>query len=386
MAVFYEKGKKYNYRSANGISYFRVTATINGKRKTFYGDGEKDARMKMEEAKALASQGIDLSSQTAKVGTVFRYWLYNVKRVDNIKASTFARYEMSFRVHIEPDPISGIVIGKLNSAVLQSYVTSLYEDKHLSGGNIKAIVKVWKMFCSWAQDEGYFLKSPCRNLSVPGQRDNGMKNFEVFTADERKRMLEYMTESHYQYDTLVLLAFATGMRLGELLSLRWDDIYDGMIHVSRSTAIVDHIDKDGNRERYREIWDTKTKNSVRNIPILPEIEEMLRRHHLAQRKYFLCKGIAQSEYVFTTMTGELIDATNFHTSFERMLKRAGVPNRKFHAIRHTFATEAIRHGVDVKDLQLLMGHSDLETTYVYVQSDDDSRKKAILQMGNLVEM
>lgn len=207
---------------------------------------------------------------------------------------------------------------------------------------------------------------------------------EVFTREERSTILKYMAESKYQYDTVVRLAFATGMRMGELFALRWEDVDDGVIHVRHSTDNVTHIDKDGNKKRYRELWETKSVNSVRDIPILNSTNEMLKQHRSQQRVFFIAHGYGTPEYVFTTKTGEVISHSNFRRSYQRMLARAGVPYRKFHAVRHTFATEAIRSGVDVKDLQLLMGHSDISTTYIYVQSDNESRKNAIEKIGAIM--
>jgi len=385
LAIFYEHGKKYNFRNQNGTPYYRKNVTINGKRHVIYGDGEKDALRKIEEAKNLSNAGLDYDKKSAKVGFTFKYWLFNVKRVDkDIKASSFARYEMSFRLHIEPYDIANMNLSNLSSANLQEYITKMYEEENVSGATIAATFKIWKMFTRWAVDEGYLIKDPCRNISLPGKREKVNRKIEVFSEEERATILAYIDKSHYRYDTIIKLAFATGMRQGELLGLKWSDIGEDSISISRSTAMVTHVDKNGERERYREVWDTKTLNSERVIPILPSTAKMLKEHHKAQLEYFLKNRIPKSDYVFTTDTGNLIDASSFRTSYERMLKRAGVPYRKFHTIRHTFATEAIRRGVDVKDLQMLMGHSDIETTFVYVHSDMDSKRKSIEMMGEIL--
>ena len=379
--VFYKSGKKYNCMR-NGIPYYRKSAMIGGKRRWFYGDGEKDANSKIEEAKLDASAGLDLDKKGIKVCAAFKHWLFNVKRVE-VKASSFARYESTYRNHIEIYPIVNIPLSKLDSATLQAHINYLYEDEELPPATIAETAKVWRMFLSWALDEGFMTKNPARNLSLPTTKDS-KRTIEVFSPEERQSIMSYLAEHKYQYDTIIKLAFATGMRQGELLGLKWEDIHDGAIHVSRSTAMVTHIDKDGNRELSREVWGTKTTNSVRTIPITPETERMLNEHKLKQKKFLFSQGLKQSEYVFTSNTGELIDARVFIRSYERMLKRAGVRYRKFHTIRHTFATEAIRHGVDVKDLQMLLGHSDVTTTYIYVQSDDTSRREAILKIGSLI--
>lgn len=382
--VFYSKNKKYNC-VVDGKPYFRKTATIDGKRRNFYGDGEKDANRKIEEAKQIVASGLDYDKRTTKLGEAIRYWLFNVKRIDkDLKASTFSRYEMIFRLHIKPYTICNMPLSKINFTHLQNYITSLDEQYHLTGPTIKAVFKLLRMFMKWAMTEDYIGKDPTTSIKLPGKREKGQAVLiETFTDEERNKIFKYMEDTKYEYDTLIRLAFATGMRQGELLGLQWDDIYDGAIHVKRSTGIVTHVDKDGNKERYREIWDTKTVNSVRTIPILPAIQTMLDEHKRTQTIYLLQQGI-RTKNVFTTKGGELIDQANLRRSYQRLLKRSGVPYRKFHAIRHTFATEAIKHGVPVKDVQLLMGHGDIHTTYIYVQPNEESQRKAIELIGLLM--
>lgn len=381
--VFYLHGKKYNCY-INGNPRFRLSETIAGKRRQVYGDGEKDAQRKLEELKKKAASGLDLNLGTAKFGPTMRFWLFNIKRIDkDIKASSFARYESAFRNHIENKDIARVTLASINTAVMQAYIASLYEIYGLSVASIKNVIKIAKMFFIWAVNEGYTVKNPMSNLTIPGKRDKAQKVLETFTAEERKLLSDYMDESGYQYDTLIRLAFATGMRKGELLALRWSDIEDNVITISRSTAVVTHVDKEGNRERYREVWDPKTENAYREIPLNPETAAMLKQHQIDQAKYFLKSGI-RSEYVFTTMAGELIDSSSLSKSFNRLQTRAGIRPRKFHAIRHTFATEAIRAGVDVKDLQMIMGHSDIETTYQYVHPNIETKVKAMKLIGSIM--
>lgn len=385
--VFYEAGKKYNYRNANGKPYFRATCTIAGKQRSVYGDGEKDARRRIEELKAQADAGIDLDRNKSKVGDTFRAWLFDVKRVDkDLKASSFARYECTYRTHIAPYPIAQRTLSKLDSGTMQKYVTALYDESGCSTSSVKNTVKVWRMFTKWAVEEGLVAKDPCRNLSIPGKREKGQKRkIEVFTAQERQKLLAYMDESRYEYDTLVKLAFATGMRQGELLGLMWKDVGKDRITVERSTAIVTHVDKDGNRSRQREVWDPKTESSARSIPLLPETVQMLADHRAKQARFFNSRGIPLPLYVFTTLNGKLIDGTSFAKSWRRLLVRAGVEYKNFHCIRHTFATEALRSGVPISDVQALLGHANMETTMIYIShSDDNAKEQAILRMGSLI--
>jgi site-specific recombinase XerD len=111
---------------------------------------------------------------------------------------------------------------------------------------------------------------------------------------------------------------------------------------------------------------------------------MLKDLHHKQRIYCFKNRIPQSEYVFINKHGGIIAASNLDQSYKRLLQRAKIPYKKFHAIRHTFATEAIRRGVPVKDLQMLMGHSDIATTYIYVHATEGTKREAIELIGEMM--
>lgn len=382
--VFYVGRKKYNCMKG-GKPYYRKTVTIGGKRYDFYGDGEKDCLNKITEAQQEAAVGLDLSKRDTKVSEAFDYWLYNVKRLDDIKASTFTRYESIYRLHIKPYPLYNQPVRKLDSSTLQNYFTQLYEEQELTGSLIHNTAKVWKMFCEWAVGEGYIAKNPCKTVTLPGQRQLQKKaELEVFSPEEMDILSRYMTSSKYVFTVIVRLAFATGMRQGEILSLKWQDISEDRISIRRSTAVVTHIDKEGNRDTYREVWDTKTQNAVREIPILEETYNMLAEHRLNQKLFFEEQNASLPDYMFTSPSGELLDATNLNRSFKRLQERAGLTPRKFHAMRHTFATQALARGVDVKHLQLLMGHADITTTYGYVAVGIKDKADAIQKMGRMI--
>lgn len=382
--VFYLKGKKYNCIK-NGKPYFRKTAVIGGKQRSFYGDGEKDAQRKIDEAKRLEQEGFDFDKRTVKVEEAFRHWLYDIKRFDkNIKASTFSTYDGRYRKFVKDSTLGRVTLSKLNSSTLQHYLTAMFEEGEATGSGITLFLSVFKQFCKWAVSEGFLAKNPCDNIVTPGKRDMASKSIETFTDEERKQLLMYMEETSYQYDDLIKLAFATGMRKGELLALRWEDVGEDVIHVRRTTVMFGHVASDGSSEYKRAIWDTKTAAGMRDIPILPSTSKMLKELRHKQKLFCLKNGIPQSEYVFINQHGGLIAASNLDASYKRLLQRAKIPYKKFHAIRHTFATEAIRRGVPVKDLQMLMGHADIATTYIYVHATETTKRQAIELIGEMM--
>lgn len=382
--TFYVKGKKYNCVK-NGTPYFRKSAVINGKQRSFYGDGEKDAQRKIDEAKALESKGLDFDKKTARTEDVFSHWLFDVKRVDrNIKASTFTIYEYQFRKFIKGRELGSIPLSSLTPSALQRAMNRMGETGEASGKSIDYFLRLLRQFCRWAMDAGYIIKNPAANITIPGERVKQKKEVETFTEDERRTLLSYMDETGYFYDALIKLAFATGMRQGELLALRWEDIDDDVIHVRKSTQVFAHVDAEGERNRKREVWDTKTAAGRRDIPIIASIQQMLKDLKHQQKVYLFSIGAPQTEYVFVNKNGKMINASNLDASYKNLLKRAGVPYKKFHAIRHTFATEAIRRGVPVKDLQVLMGHTDIATTYIYVHASEETKRSAIELIGEMM--
>lgn len=378
--VFYQKGKKYNC-TKNGIPYFRKTAVIGGKQRSFYGDGEKDALKKIEEAKELERQGFDFEKRNALVDDVFTYWLYDIKRIDkNVKPKTFITYEGLYRKHFSGYPIAELRIATLTSAAMQRHINNMYETEGKNGKTIQSAVRLMNQFCKWAIAEGYLVKNPCSNLILPGEHAK-KREVETFSKEERSALLSYMDETGYGYDTLIKLAFATGMRQGELLALQWGDIVNGVLHVRRTLSYYKRVEEGSHS---LEFGTPKSISGDRCIPLLPSTQEMLRKHRLEQKKYMLANGLPQTEFVFTSSKGTPIIPTTLDRSYRSLLARAGVPYKKFHAIRHTFATEAIQRGVPVKDLQMLMGHADIATTYIYVHSTTETKRNAIELIGEMM--
>ena len=138
---------------------------------------------------------------------------------------------------------------------------------------------------------------------------------------------------------LYYIELATGLRRGELLGLKWEDIdlEQGIIHIRRQIARIDG-----------EIVEAplKTKNSYRSVSIGQDAVEILREQ---QRK-------TNSEYVFPSPTGGPISPDSVLKMLHRVLKRAGLPEIRFHDLRHTFATMALQNGVDVKTVSGMLGH------------------------------
>ena len=148
-----------------------------------------------------------------------------------------------------------------------------------------------------------------------------------------------------------MLAIHTGLRRGELLGLRWGDLdlQKGLLFVRRSLTRV----RQGESYVIQE-GPTKSRSSRRTIDLSPDIVQALLRHPAGDDP--------TRDYVFRSRTGGPIDPSNLDTSFRRDLAAAGLPEVRFHDLRHTHASLLIAAGVHPKAIQARLGHASIQTT------------------------
>ncbi len=157
------------------------------------------------------------------------------------------------------------------------------------------------------------------------------------------------------------------MREGEILALKWKnvDLKNGVIHVEDSLKTVKVFNKDGNSEIKTLILDPKTKNSVRDI-FIPDI--LIKK---------LKKIPHESEYVFLN-NSTLVTHKSLYSQWCKLLKNdKNIVYRKFHALRHTYASILLANGADLKSVQDLMGHYDIRITQTYLHSISENKKKVV---------
>lgn len=164
------------------------------------------------------------------------------------------------------------------------------------------------------------------------------------------------------------IELATGLRRGELLGLKWEDIdlAAGIIRVHRQIARING-----------EIVEAplKTKNSYRVVSISPQAIEVLQEQ----------KRKTKEEYVFPSPNGGPISPDSVNNMLKRVLERAGIPKVRFHDLRHTFATLALQNGVDIKTVSGMLGHFSAGFTLdTYAHVTTAAQKEAAEIMGNVL--
>ena len=337
--------------------------------------GKTQAQVKEKLRTAIEnSKRLDYT-QTGKytVGQWMDEWFEAYAKV-KVRPSSHQTYKGYIENHIKPN-IGDIPIEKLTSLQLQKFYRQLLtegrvpriesekQQKGLSAKTVRNINQVISSAMDMAVRHKLILSNPTEGCELPKVEHREMK---TLPAEQLGAFLREAKESGV-YE-LYYLDLATGLRRGELLGLKWEDIdlQNGIIHVRRQVARVDGEVKE---------LPLKTKNSYRNISISQDAVAMLTE----------MEAHRSSDYVFPSSTGDPISPDSVNKMLHRVLKRAGLPSIRFHDLRHTFATLALQNGVDIKTVSGMLGHFSAGFTLdTYAHVTTSAQKEAARTMGNVL--
>jgi integrase len=314
------------------------------------------------------------------LGQLTEYYCKNVLPVQGLAAGTVELYWRQYEQKVKDAGICLRDITDVSQQDLQIFFTELASGRRdgkkidVAASALTNTGKFMRGFYRWAAGAGY-CEDQMRGVKIP-KREILREDVQTFTAEEAKRILETPNRLHF----LFVLAFTTGLREAEILGLRYSDIKNGSISITRQ--LRDSYDVHGNRSvQARKL---KSGSSRRVIPLSDFAQEEFVEHRKRHKEEMKEKGY-KSDDVFTTSSGRPLDPSNFRTAWGRHLKHAGVEHKKFHACRATFCTELCRAGVDLETAAKLMGHSDVSVTARYYrQISDDETRAAIEKMNTFL--
>lgn len=298
-------------------------------------------------------------------GELLGAWMEN-KQAFVLKRRTYLRYEEIIRTQIVPC-LGKFDTGELTAPILQSFQRQKLTDgniltgKPLASNTVKNMMSIVRNAIDYGRELGVPVCDTKQVLPLKFEE----KPITAFRKDEQKRIEKTVLESKKPNHFGVVLCLYTGLRLGELLALTWDDIdlHTGVLTVNKTSCVLKddgaykiHVDR------------PKTESSVRVIPIPKPI--------LAELKAMRKKS--RAEYVISTCHGGRVSNRSYQTTYAKILTRARVDYKNFHVLRHTFATRALECGTDIKTLSELMGHkSPAITMNRYVHSLMETKRKAM---------
>lgn len=299
----------------------------------------------------------------------FGAWLdrwYQRECKPQIRPKTQADYENRIYQHIIPE-LGSIPLAKLTAADFQQFYNRLKEggrflrvDQYgpgLSDRMVKSCHVTCRMALDQAVAQGLILKNPALSCKAPVTRP---KEMQVLTGEEIQRLLIQAKENNCF--ELLLLELTTGLRRGEILALRWDDLdfRTGTLRVERQVQRI---------QGKLAVSQPKTRASCRSILLPAPVLEILAQYRQSVSSHWMFPSPKKED--------SPLDPAAVRKKLSAVLKRAGCPAARFHDLRHTFATSTLEHGMDVKTLSTVIGHVSSATTLnVYAHITDEMRQKA----------
>ena len=298
-------------------------------------------------------------------------WIYDwlIEKKDYIKESTYANYSNSIFNHIIPK-LGFYYLPELNHKIIQDFLIELFKNgkKNCEGGlsekTIKDITIIIKGSLKKAINED---KLKHIELTFNYPKSNTEKKIYVLTKSEQNKLKSYVLKNLSNRSIGILICLYSGIRIGELCSLKWNDIdfKKGILTVNKTIQRIYVKDKENNISKII-ITAPKTKNANREIPINKNFLEVLKQLKSSNNDYIL------------TGTDKFIEPRTYRKYFNKVLKETKIKHFNFHSLRHTFATNCISLGIDYKTVSELLGHANVNITLnLYVHPRLSQKKKCI---------
>ena len=329
------RGEGSIYRRKDGLWVGQYTVQTPGGTKTkyIYSKTRKDAAARLAKAISERDAGLIFDAGAMTVGAYLDRWLDAIK--DTVKQRTWQRHEEVTRLHLKP-ALGNVRLDTLNALQVQA----LYRAKLDSGLSPRTVQIIHATLHKALKQAVRWSLAPRNVAEAVNAPKPAKKEIETLTAEQAKKLLQTAKENQQKLYALYVLAVSTGMRSGELLGLQWRDVDLGAEKLRiRRTVFNGKVNS------------PKTSHGSRGIRLTKTAVEALKKH--AQ----------DGEWVFSTSVGTSMSVHNLHNrSWKPLLRSAGLPNIRFHDLRHTCATLLLTKAVHPKVVQELLGHASIQIT------------------------
>lgn len=359
--------------------------TINDKRKSFYGATKSEVKNKAKEYLIKIENGYK-EPENISLNEYIEYWLVTYK-LNKIEPSSYARLNSVYEHQIK-NTIGYKKIGNVTSMDVQrmidEYANPQKKDtKSLSLSGLKKIIHLLHPCMNMAVKENIIQNNPCNDVILPKESciavttkkqysltDTEIKQFRNIALTRYKTTNEYCSRDWL----ILLLMLNSGLRVGEMLALEWNDIdIDNKLIRINKTIQSNIKQQNGN---YINILKktTKTESGVRFIPLNSQMIG-----YIYELKEYDTRNSIKSDFVACTHTGTRNTARNLQRSLDRLIKKTEIKrNVSLHTLRHTFGSVLIRRGIGIEVISELMGHSNITITYnKYIHTIKEEKIKAM---------
>lgn len=349
--IYKRKDGRWEGRYRNGY-------TANGKARysSVYGKSYSAVKRLLEEKKFETRSSYSMQCSYT-FGQISDNWLANVQ--NTVKISTLSNYKMKLTKHILPY-FAGLKFDNLTADIVNNFITEKIKE-HLSEKYVSDMVVIIKSIANFAQKR-YGFANRIESVTLPKSKDcSECRLLTIYERDILKRgILDNPTVSNIG----ILLAATTGIRIGELCALKWEDI-DLEKNFLTVKQTVQRISTDEKGTKLI-ISSPKSASSRREIP-LPDFIVPIMKNIKSEDNFYFLSG-----------SNNITEPRTMQYRFKNLLKKLNIPNVSFHSLRHSFATSCIELGIDVKTLSEILGHSSVQVTLNrYVHSSIEHKKSCM---------
>lgn len=354
---------------------------VNGKAKYGYvfAHSYKEVKIKLTNAKALLASNTSAVPVIASELLICSFsrasdeWIQANK--SQWKESSTVKYINILNNHLLPE-FGQRNITDISRTDIQDYISRLLisggrNNTGLAPKTVNSIISVMKNVFELATETKGCTLVNFKGLAVKQPQ----KQMRILSQSEQNILTGYLLEKSSDTDIGILLSLYTGLRVGEVCALKWEDISfrDKCIHVKKT---MQRIQVKGNLDHKSEIIISTPKSecSVRDVPIPDKLMLMLQKRQNAPNTYFL-----------TGKTNLYVEPRTMQNRFKSTIKKAGIAPANFHALRHTFATRCIELGFDIKSLSEILGHASVNITLNrYVHPSMELKQKNMNMLSDLL--
>lgn len=390
-------------RSQDGRYAYSYTDPL-GQRRTIYASNLRDLRIKEDELTKNQLDGLDL--YTAEKTTMNMLFDRYIKSKRNLRETTKTNYIYNYD-HYVRDGFGKKRICNIKYSDVLFFYQSLIDERELSVHTVDSVHGLLHPAFEMAVRDNIIRKNPSENVMKEFKKRVG-KNKGVrhaLTIEQQRAFLSYIADSDVfsHWYSLFEFLLGTGCRIGEAIGIRWKDVdFDNrVISINHSVSYFAKREDGVSKCGYK-VFLPKTDSGIRQIPMLDEVYETLKMDYEYQKAngFSRLEVDGMSGFVFTNRFGSLHNGQNVNRAIKRICEAYNseaiekakknhnepllLPDFSAHHLRHTFATRLCENVTNLKVIQSIMGHKNIETTMdIYAEATESKKQEIFNQLNNI---